>query len=224
MNYNSNSHSLRILFQLFLINFHSNSNSKSIFNYLIRSTIFKSHNFRILYLATVDLTMRNRNIMVLRSNVEILQLQAKRHIFCGDLKKKYLHYFEPLGAKGLNFVHISIFDTVIERKGLQKDLDYISVWMREWKIKLNVAKCKVVHFDRSNLETNFQIHDEYFNYKIQETTEYERDLGIIFSSNFDWKEQINSALNIASRVLGMLKRTFVSSDTDLWKKFYTSMI
>ena len=61
---------------------------------------------------------------------------------------------------------IAIVDIIIERKGLQKDLNSISVWMREWKMKLNVAKCKVEHFGRSNLETNNQIQDEYFNYKI----------------------------------------------------------
>ena len=88
----------------------------------------------------------------------------------------------------------------------------------------NVAKCKVVHFDRSNLETNYQTQDENFNYKILETIESERDLGIIVSSKFDWKEQINSALNKANRVLGMLKRTFVSSKTDLWNKLNMSMI
>ena len=105
---------------------------------------------------------------------------------------------------------LAIVDTVIERKGLQKDLDSISVWMQEWKMKLNVAKCKVVHLGKSNLVTNYQIQDEYFNYKTLETTESKRDLGIIVSSKFDWKEQINSALNKANRMLGMLKRTFVS--------------
>ena len=49
-------------------------------------------------------------------------------------------------------------------------------------MKSIVAKCKVVHFGRSNLETNYQIQDEYFNYKIIETTESVRELGIIVSS------------------------------------------
>ena len=62
----------------------------------------------------------------------------------------------------------------------------------------------MVHFCWANSETNYKTQDES-----------ERDLGIIVSSNFDWKEQINSALNKANRVLGMLKRTFVSRETDL---------
>ena len=94
--------------------------------------------------------------------------------------------------------------------------------MREWEI--NIAKGKVVHFGRTNLETNYQILDENFNYKILETTESETELRIIVSFNFDCKEQINSALNKANRVLGMFKRTFVSKETDLWKNLYMSMI
>ena len=60
--------------------------------------------------------------------------------------------------------------------------------------------------------------------KILETTESERDLGIIVSSNFDQKVQINSVWNRANRVLGMLKRTFISKETDRRKIFYISMI
>ena len=85
-------------------------------------------------------------------------------------------------------------------------------------MKLNVAKCKVVYFGKSNLETTYQIQDEHLNYKILETTESEKDLVVIVSSKFDWKEQINKALNKSNRVLVMLKRTFVRKDTDLWKK------
>ena len=111
---------------------------------------------------------------------------------------------------------LAIVDTIVERRNLQEDLDSISVWMWDWKMKLNIVKIKVVHFWKSNLETNYQIQDECFKYKVLEATESERDLGIIVSSNFNWKEQINSALSKANRELGMLKLTFVSRDTDLW--------
>ena len=46
---------------------------------------------------------------------------------------------------------------------MQKDMDSISIRMREWKMKLNIAKSKVVRFERSSLETLYQIQDEYFN-------------------------------------------------------------
>ena len=65
---------------------------------------------------------------------------------------------------------LALVDTIVERTSLQEDLDSILVWMRDWKMKLNIAKSKVVHFDKSNFETNYQIQDECFKYKILETT------------------------------------------------------
>ena len=85
---------------------------------------------------------------------------------------------------------MAIVDTIVERKSLQEDLDSISIWMRDKKMKLNIAKSKVVHFGKSNLKTKYQIQDDCFKYKILEATESERDLGIIVSSYFNWKEQI----------------------------------
>ena len=58
--------------------------------------------------------------------------------------------------------------------------------MRDLKMKLNIAKTKMVHFGKLNLVTNYQIQDECINYKILETTES----GIIVSSNFNQKEQV----------------------------------
>ena len=35
---------------------------------------------------------------------------------------------------------LAIVDTIVETsESLQKDLDSISVWMRDWKMKLNIA-------------------------------------------------------------------------------------
>ena len=57
---------------------------------------------------------------------------------------------------------LAIVDTIVERTILQEDRESISVWMRDWKMKLNIAKRKVVHFGKSNLEINYQIQDECF--------------------------------------------------------------
>ena len=35
---------------------------------------------------------------------------------------------------------LAIVDLIVERKSLQEDLDSISVWMRDWKIKLSIDK------------------------------------------------------------------------------------
>lgn len=57
-----------------------------------------------------------------------------------------------------------------------------------------------------------------------EAVDSERDLGIIISSDLSWSEHINSIAAKANKILGMLKRTFISRDSDLWKYLYTSLV
>ena len=55
---------------------------------------------------------------------------------------------------------LTIVVTIVERKSLLEDLDTMLLWMRDLKMKLNIAKSKVVHFGESNLEK------KYIRYKI----------------------------------------------------------
>ena len=54
--------------------------------------------------------------------------------------------------------------------------------------------------------------------------ERRRDLGIIITSDLKWHDQVCSASSRASRMLGILKNTFVSRDANLWKSLYTTYI
>ena len=35
---------------------------------------------------------------------------------------------------------LAIVDKIVERKNLQEDLDFLMVWLRDWKMKLDIAK------------------------------------------------------------------------------------
>jgi hypothetical protein len=52
-----------------------------------------------------------------------------------------------------------------------------------------------------------------------EKTDSERDLGIKKTSNLKYNNQVNKAASKANRVLGILKRTFVSRDVQIWKNY-----
>ncbi len=51
-----------------------------------------------------------------------------------------------------------------------------------------------------------------------------RDLGVYISSDLRWRTHINLIVSKANRVLGMLLRTFMSRDADLWKLLYVSLV
>jgi ribonuclease P/MRP protein subunit RPP40 len=57
-----------------------------------------------------------------------------------------------------------------------------------------------------------------------EKTECEKDQGIFISRDLRWEEQVRHSASKGNRVLGMLKKTFVSRDPDLWKNLYTSLV
>ena len=61
-------------------------------------------------------------------------------------------------------------DEIVERKSLQEDLDSISVWMRDWKMNLNIAKSKMWFI------LDIQIFKQNIEFKIFMTTESEKTL------------------------------------------------
>ena len=52
----------------------------------------------------------------------------------------------------------------------------------------------------------------------------ERDLGVMIAEDVKWINQINHVVNKANRMLGLLRRTFESRDSSLWKDLYLALI
>jgi ribonucleases P/MRP protein subunit RPP40 len=73
---------------------------------------------------------------------------------------------------------------------LQDDLNKFSDWSKEWSIKFNEDKCKVMHIGKTNPH-----HDYKMNNHILKKTEIERDLGVIISNDLEWSQHVISATN-----------------------------
>ena len=52
----------------------------------------------------------------------------------------------------------------------------------------------------------------------------ERDSGVMIAVDVKWKNQVNHVVNKANRMLGLLKRTFESRYSSLWKDLYVALI
>ena len=57
-----------------------------------------------------------------------------------------------------------------------------------------------------------------------EKTESERDLGIQVWANLKYDAQVSKSASKANSMLGILKRTFVTRNIDIWKKLYTTYV
>ena len=61
---------------------------------------------------------------------------------------------------------------------LQNDLFKVGEWYKTWGMKINVEKCKVMHFGKSNPKAVYIMMDDDGNKRDIEQTNLERDLGI----------------------------------------------
>jgi len=106
-----------------------------------------------------------------------------------------------------------------DRVKLQKDLDELMEWIKEWQLQLNDGKCKVMHTGIKNPNFNYQLNGQ----NLSETHE-EKDLGVIFQSGLKWGAQVEIAAAKANRVIGQIRRSFRCRDPRIVKLLYTSLV
>ena len=121
---------------------------------------------------------------------------------------------------------IAIMRDILSASLLQSDIDALRDWSKDWLLRLNASKCKVMHFGGSaEGHAEYMIDDLKTNTrKTLEKSDCERDLGIYIASDLRWRTHIERAASKANKVLGMLKKTFTSRDADLWKLLYVSLV
>jgi hypothetical protein len=108
---------------------------------------------------------------------------------------------------------------------LQDDINAIVDWTNTWLMKLNIDKCKVMHIGKRNRKVTYTMGDhDSDNSSILQSTDCERDLGVLISSDLKPSNQVNKAASKANSILGMLKRTFTNRDKETWSKLYKSYV
>ena len=106
-----------------------------------------------------------------------------------------------------------------EDNGLQMDLNKVVSWCETWSMCLNGAKCKVMHCGKGNPRRVYWIGELPL-----KVTEKEKDLGVIISSNGKMGDQAVTAANKASRILGVMRKTFRYFDMKLFKIIYPTFV
>jgi ribonuclease P/MRP protein subunit RPP40 len=102
---------------------------------------------------------------------------------------------------------------------LQIAIDKLIEWSKEWLLKFNNEKCKVMHIGNNNSDFEYIMES-----KILSTTEIEKDLGVYLSKDLKWDFHINYMINKANRVLGMIKHPFKYLNKNSLKLLFTSLV
>ena len=103
-------------------------------------------------------------------------------------------------------------------KEIQCALDTICIWSQRNGISLNIDKCKTIHFGKPNRQHLYFINED----PIGQVTQF-KDLGVLVSSSLRFEEHIASTVAKANRILGLIKKTFLSRDTTTLVTLYKSL-
>ena len=86
---------------------------------------------------------------------------------------------------------------------LQDCLNMLVDWADKRGMNYNTSKCKVMHVGTSNLNIQYNMSGHMLR-----TTETERDIGVVVSSNMKPARQCQKAAQTAGSVLGQISRAF----------------
>jgi hypothetical protein len=90
-----------------------------------------------------------------------------------------------------------------DRATLQTALDKMCRWTEVWSMQFNVAKCKVMHFGRTNPLFEYEMAGQKL-----DTVDSERDIGVTICNNLKPSLQCAKAAGTARTVLGQISRSF----------------
>jgi ribonuclease P/MRP protein subunit RPP40 len=86
-------------------------------------------------------------------------------------------------------------------------------------MSFNYGKCKIMHIGKNNPR-----HEYFMRGNKLTTTEEERDVGVIFTSNLKPSAQCSKAASIATSVLNQLKRNFHFRDRHIFVNLYKQYV
>ena len=115
-----------------------------------------------------------------------------------------------------------IYNTSENHQSLQKDLDALQAWEKEWKMEFNPLKCEHIKFSRKRskgLDNTYILH----NIAVPKTDSV-KYLGVKLESGLKWNDNTTYITNKASSRLGYVRRVIPPTLPLLRAKAYSSLV
>ena len=106
-----------------------------------------------------------------------------------------------------------------DRGELQKDLDRLDEWSKDWLLEFHPQKCKFMTIGKDDLNIKYMLKDQ----KLQKVKE-EKDIGVIIDDQLDFESHISEEINKATKMFGLLRRSFNCLDRKTFTCLYKSMV
>ena len=106
---------------------------------------------------------------------------------------------------------------------IQPELTKLQEWTELWNLYFNVNKCKILHVGRNNPRHEYYMKVNKDTCRVDVCNE-EKDLGITFDEKLSFDIHINSCINKANKMIGLIKRTFLFLDKDTFNRLYKALV
>ena len=104
---------------------------------------------------------------------------------------------------------------------LQKDLDKLQEWERDWQMSFNASQCGVIRvtWKRNPIKTTYTIHGH--DLTVNKTSKY---LGVTIADNLTWNAHVDTTSKKANNSLAFLRRNLVSCPRDIKAQSYQALV
>jgi len=109
-----------------------------------------------------------------------------------------------------------------EEEALQDILDKMYDWTRYSLLKFHPQKCEAMRIKNKRNDTSCGMYN--IDCVRLATSQKVKDLGIVFNENLTFEEHINDKVNKANSIAGLIRRSFIHLDKDMFKILFTSIV
>ena len=106
---------------------------------------------------------------------------------------------------------------------IQEDLDKLQDWSGDWQLRFNAGKCKVMHLGKQTDPASYKMRGKDGMIELEET-EMEKDLGVNVDNKLAFDNHIHIQTKKASKLLALIRRTFVHLDEKILPLLYTAIV
>ena len=146
----------------------------------------------------------------------------------------FLIYINDLPENVNSTVYMYADDTKIYREiqsdddheVLQRDLETLKTWSDRWLLKFHPSKCYCINIGKKNddvITFKYSMTEDGNKFDMTRVNEM-KDIGVIVDSELKFDRHINSKIETANKVLGIIRRSFLYLSADILIPLYKALV
>jgi hypothetical protein len=108
---------------------------------------------------------------------------------------------------------------------LQDDLDRLVDWADTWQLRFNADKCNVLHLGKINKQQSYDMRKHgSSDKKTLGKSSLEKDLGVHVDKDLRFSQHIETQVNKANKLLGLIRRSYEYLDGESMKMLFIALV